>query len=363
MTAVRPGPSDEQAMIRDQARRALAQQPLAERHRRLLETRGDFDRELWRMCADLGWTAIAIPERFGGLGMGRAELAVIAEELGRALGSVPLVPSLAGAAAALLDFGSDAQRERWLPQLASGAVVGALCPDAGSGPGLRIGTGGASGALPLVCAAAFADLLVAPAIDADGTVALVLVDLSGAGVERTPVDSIDNSRGYAQVRLDGASAERLPGADDGAMRRLLARVALAAASEQIGGADACLYGTRDFVLQRLAFGQPIGGFQGVKHRLADIYALVEVARGNVAAALAAPDADIELPAAAARLSASRAYEVAAQEAIHLHGGIGITWEADWHLHHRRARAMACDWQGSAYWRDRIVDILCEAEVR
>jgi alkylation response protein AidB-like acyl-CoA dehydrogenase len=347
-------------MIRDQARRALAEYPLDERLRDLLTRKGDFDRDLWALGRDLGWTGIVVSAEQGGLGLGMAELAILAEETGRALASLPLVPG-AVATIAVQNWGSDAQRERWLPPFAAGETIGCVAlPDReGSEAPLRFDGGRVSGSLPVVCAGAITDLLVAPVLYAEGQSGLALIELAGAKVE--PCDTIDNSRGYARIAFDSAEAELLDAAGAGAAETLLGQLALASAFEQIGGAEACLYGARDYALERQVFAQPIGAFQAIKHRLADIYAMIEVARGNAAAALAADPKDAPLAIAAARLTATKAYEYAAQEAIQIHGGIGVTWEAPWHLHHRRARCLASDWEGPAYWRDIIVDGLAAKE--
>jgi acyl-CoA dehydrogenase len=144
---------------------------------------------------------------------------------------------------------------------------------------------------------------------------------------------------------------------------LLQRLAVITAFEQLGGSETCMELARDYAAQRHAFGQPIGKFQAIKHKIAEMYVLNELARGNAlraAQSLAQDQPDLPLRAAAARLSATTAYDYAAAEAIQVHGAIGVTWEHDLHLHYRRARATALELGSAAVWEDLIVDILAEA---
>ena len=173
-----------------------------------------------------------------------------------------------------------------------------------------------------------------------------MADLNAGGVDRTLRDTLDNSRCVADLAFDGARATPLQASDaHAAARSVLQRVATVLAFEQLGGAETCMELARDYALQRYAFGQPIGRFQAIKHKIAEMYVANELARGNAlraAQAIAEEASDLPLRAAAARLSASAAYDYAAAEAIQVHGALGVTWEHDLHLHYRRSRATALE---------------------
>ncbi len=361
--------SPEQDMLRDQARRVLEAHAAADTALACLEHSGDFDRALWHRAAELGWTAITIEEEHDGLGLGALDLCVLAEEIGRSAAALPLTASLCLAAEALTLWGNEAQRGRFLPAVAAGRCIGTLAfAEAGesgvpTAPELRLEGGRLSGTKEAVLNGAFADLAIVLCTDADSRIpGLALVDLGQAAVKRETFPSIDNGRGFARLIFQGAEADWLGACGDGVARcrALLDRAAIATAFEQIGGAEICLERARDYALERRAFGQPIGAFQAIKHRLADMYARLELARGAayeaVEAWITSSDA-LPLTAAAARLAASRAYDFAATEAIHVHGALGVTWEAGLHLHYRRARALALELGSAPYWQDRLVDHL------
>ncbi|MEI9930330.1 MAG: acyl-CoA dehydrogenase family protein [Rhizomicrobium sp.] len=176
-----------------------------------------------------------------------------------------------------------------------------------------------------------------------------------------PLEGFDFVRPHANIRLDGATAVDLDIADaDEALDRLLDQAAVACAFEQIGGAEACLWMARDYALQRSAFGRPIASYQALKHKLADLYVLVELARSNAFFAAWAMDHDASaLPAAAAtaRLAATEAYETAARESLQTHGGIGFTWDADCHFHYRRARLLSVALGTPVFWSERLFGAL------
>ena len=354
----------ERELIREQARRLLADSQQPEVLRRLLDTKSEFDRELWASMAALGWMGLTIPEEFDGLGMSLADQVVIAEELGRVVAAVPYGATLYAATPALLEWGSHEQKQQWLPKIAAGEAIGAFAfAETGEAglpvmPGVSFKDGWLDGEKVAVSAGAFADFAIVQASSVDGEI-LVLVDLHQIGVDREVLDTLDNSRGIAHLRFHGATAEQLPGSDRAAARRVLANAALMTSFEQVGGAQACLFAARDYALQRRVFGQPIGAFQAIKHRLADLYTAIEVARGNALAGLDEDEQDYELAGAAARIAGIRAYDFSAQEALQVHGAIGVTWEADLHLHYRRARTLGLEWGSQPYWRERLVSLLVD----
>jgi len=350
---------DDHRQIVQEAQRVLSDGWSPDTLRHLLEQVGVHDDRFWTTCRDMGWTGIAVSEDQGGLGLGPIELCLTAEVVGRFVGGAPFLSTGYGVTEALRRFGSPDQQDRHLAGLASGEMTGAihLTPVLDGGEHLAWTDGTLSGKTGLVVAGAWANLLVTLARDtATGRDILVLVALDD-GTDREPVQTFDNSRGYAVLRFDRAPAEILA-TDDAtqAALDLLARVAVVVAFEQLGGAEACMERARDFANDRQAFGQPIGKFQAIKHRIAEMYVANELARGNaLRAALALRDDadDLVLRAGAARLTAIEAYEFAATEAIQTHGAIGITWEHDLHLFFRRSRALALELGARGPWQDLV----------
>jgi len=279
------------------------------------------------------------------------------------------VPSIYLATDALIRLGSEAQKRKWLPRLASGETIGTLAWAEGVGvprlDRLVVQVQGASlgGAKQCVPAGMIANLAVVVARSGEEP-GLYLVDLSDPGVTRTRVDSIDPTRSHAILTFDDAPAERLAGGVGAqALESLLARAAVLTAFEQVAGAEAALEMARAYALERYAFGRPIGSFQAIKHKLADVVVATTLARSNAyfaASALGNDDAELPMAAACARVSASRAFDLAAQENLHVHGGGGYTWELDCHLYYRRARELSLVLGSPRAWKERIA---CALEAR
>src|SRR5215470_12185229 len=358
--------SEDQKFVQKTARDYLAQHAGLDVCRRVLESPAQgYDRALWKGVAEMGWLGTAVPEAYGGAGLGYLELVLIAEEVGRALAPIPFAPSVALATEALLHFGSEEQRRRHLPRLASGECIGAFAaaeggtdaaPDA---PRTRFEAGRLHGEKLPVLDGESADLCVVARGAAGPT--LFLVDLHGPGVSRAPLASFDPSRPQARITFDGAAAEALGPADGAAaIRALLDRAAVMAGFEQLGGATRALELTREYALGRYAFGRPIASFQALKHRLADLYAAIELARSNgyyAAWALSSGSDELELAACTFRAAASDAFELATREMIQIHGGVGFTWEYDCHLFYRRAK-LASAWLGTpSAWREKLIQRL------
>jgi alkylation response protein AidB-like acyl-CoA dehydrogenase len=364
--------TDEQKALKDEARRFLtAVSPLSV-VRAVLENPADgYDRALWRRIGEQGWCGAAVPEAYGGLGIGYVELCALAEELGRALAPVPFASSVYQFAEALLLAGSEAQKAALLPQLAVGGVIGTLAVS--EGPGVltaeriaaRFVGGSLTGTKLPVADGLAADRAVVLAVADEGP-GLYLVDLAGAGVERRAVSTIDPTRGSAQITFTDAPAQLLgrPGEGLAQLSRIEDRAAILIAFEQLGGADRCLEMARDYALERYAFGRPIGSYQAIKHKLADVFVRNEVARANAyygAWALSTDAPELPLAAAAARVAGSAAYWLASKENIQTHGGIGFTWEADCHFFYRRARHLGLILGAPRDWKRRVADRL-EARV-
>ena len=356
--------SEDQKFVQKTARDFLAERASLDACRRVLESPElAFDAELWKGVGEMGWLGAAVPEELGGAGLGTLELVLIAEEIGRALAPIPFGPSVYVATEALLQHGSDDQKRRTLPRLASGDLVGCFALAEGTGdlaPGAvetRFEKGRLRGEKLPVLDGGAAGLGVVVARAAGGPV-LTLVDLAGPGVTRTPLKSFDPSRPQARIVFDDAPAEPLGPADaTRAIAGLLDRAAVIAGFEQLGGATRALEMTRDYALGRYAFGRPVASFQAIKHRLADLYAAIELARSNgyyAAWALSSGSDELELAACSFRAAASDAFELATREMIQIHGGVGYTWEYDCHLFYRRAKLLAA-WLGTASaWREMLI---------
>ncbi|MEU5914980.1 acyl-CoA dehydrogenase [Streptomyces sp. NPDC047141] len=322
----------------------------------------------WRpLTEQVGVAGLAVPEEYGGAGYGAGEVHVVMDELGRELSPVPYLGSAVLVVPALLASDDPEACARLLPELASGAVVGALAwaengswdpsavraeATAGSGGEWRI-----TGAKEHVLGGAEAGLLLVAARTEAG-VSLFEVPVDGDGVTRSPRVTMDSTRAQARVELTGARA-RLVGAE-GAGGRVLAHVldlaCAALAAEQVGAAARCLDLTLAYARERVQFGRPIGSFQAVKHRLADAYVLVESARSaalGASFAAAAGDPGLTRLAAAAKSACSEAFSSVAGEMIQLHGGIGITWEHDAHRYFKRAHGAAQLFGPPAWHRARL----------
>ncbi|MGP9810200.1 acyl-CoA dehydrogenase family protein [Rhodopseudomonas sp. NSM] len=362
--------SDDQKQLRDQARRFLAEKCPPKAVRAVLEGKADYDRDLWKGLAEMGFLGVAIPEEFGGAGAGHLELCVIAEELGRALAPVPFASTVYLAAEALLIAGSDEQKQKWLPKISSGEAIGTLALFEGTGnPSAKAikvaATNGAiSGTKKPVADGAIADFAIVAARTGNSgrevDISLFLVDLKAGGVTAKPLQNVDPSRQQAELVFDGAKAEPLGAANEGwsILSRVLDRAAVLIAFEQVGGADRALEMGRDYALDRIAFGRPIGSFQAVKHILADMYVSATLARSNCyygAWALSTDAGELAEAAAAARISATQAFQHCSKQNIQVHGGMGFTWEFDCHLYYRRSNALALALGSQSYWEDQLID--------
>ncbi|KWV48816.1 acyl-CoA dehydrogenase [Bradyrhizobium macuxiense] len=362
--------SDEQKQMRDEARKFLSEQCPPRAVREVLDGKAPYDKALWKGLAEMGFLGVAIPEKFGGAGAGHLELCVIAEEMGRALAPVPFSSTVYLAAEALLIAGSDAQKQKWLPRIASGDAIGTLALFEGKGnPSpkaikLTANGGALNGVKKPVPDGAIADFAVVAArtgsAGRESDVSLFIVDLKAAGVEVKPLTNIDLTRGQAEIAFKDAKAEPLGAAGEGwgVITQVLDRAAVLTAFEQVGGADRALEMGRDYALDRIAFGRPIGSFQAVKHMLADMYVSATLARSNCyygAWALSTNAGELPEAAAAARISATQAFQHCAKNNIQVHGGMGFTWEFDCHMYYRRANAVALGLGSLSYWEDALID--------
>jgi acyl-CoA dehydrogenase len=352
--------SDEAEALRDQARKFLEAKAGRDKARSVMEAETTHDAALWKEIAELGWTALRIPEEYGGLGLSVLELCVLAEEVGRALAPVPFTSSVLLATEALLIGGSDAQKAKWLPKLADGSAVGAVALSEGNAaaPGarsaLQVSNGKISGAKLPVQDGDIADFVIV-----NGPEGLLIVDMASPGIIRENVDTIDLVRKSIKLHFSNTPAEPLDGGR-ATLDAFLHSAAILLAFESVGGADSAMEMTLAYAKDRVAFGRKIGGYQAVKHRCADMYIKNQLARSHAyygAWALLTGAPELPQAAAGARIAASDAFQFAAEENVQLHGGIGFTWESDCQFFYRRARLLALTLGSKAHWADRLIRAL------
>ncbi len=362
--------SDAQKALKQQTRGFLRAACDTTVPRRVLENADEpYARDLWQQICANESLGIAIPEEYGGIGFGYLELCVVAEELGRAIAPVPFSSSVYLATEAVLLGGSEDQKQALLPKLAGGEAIGTFALSEGPGQATEanlqttLKNGRLSGTKVPVTDGDVADFCVVVARDGNGT-SLAVVDLGADGVSREQVDTLDPSRSNARITFDGAEAELLGESGQGweLKSRVFDRAAVLFAMEQLGGADACLEMAIGYAKGRYAFGRPIGSFQAIKHKLADMYIKNELARANCyygAWALSTDAPELPVAAAAARVAATQAFHFASKENIQTHGGIGFTWESDCHLYYRRAKLLALSIGSERVWKDRLISGLEE----
>jgi alkylation response protein AidB-like acyl-CoA dehydrogenase len=330
------GFTDDQREIQRTARDLLGERATSARVREHAEARTSDD-ALWRELSELGWPGIAVSEQYGGQGLGQIELSILCEELGRSLAPVPFLSS--AMAASLIEHGGTAeQRERWLPGLASGETLGAL--------------GAASdGTAALVIGADRAQVIVL--IEDDGSARV----LAAEEAEIAPLQAIDPTRSAARVSAGDAGEALTDEACAG-----LGRALVSISSELVGVCDRALGMTVEYVKDRKQFGVPVGSFQAVSHRCAQMLLDTEKARSTAASAAWTADANPEglaEAAAMAKAAASEAGREVTAAAIQMHGGIGFTWEADVHWLYKRAQIDAALLGGAGRHRRQLASILAD----
>jgi len=358
--------SEEQEELRAAVRRFLTEKSPETEVRRLMDTTEGYDPAVWsQMAEQLGLQSLTIPEEFGGSGFTYVELLVVLEEMGAALLCAPFFSSVALAANALLTSGDDEAKKTYLPGIASGETIATLaitedngkwdfsgieCAATEQGEGWVL-----DGHKSFVLDGHVADLVVVAARSAAG-VSLFAVKGDAAGLTRTPLPTMDQTRKQARLEFSSTPAA-LIGTDGGAeagLSKTLDLAAVALAAEQVGGAQHVLDASVDYAKTRIQFGRPIGSFQAIKHKCADMLLEVESAKSAAyyAAWAAAEDSD-ELPVVAslAKSYCSEAYFHAAAENIQIHGGIGFTWEHPAHLYFKRAKSSELLFGDPAYHRE------------
>lgn len=376
--------SDEQEMIRASAESFLADVSDSAAVRAAMASELGYDVELWqRLCGEMYWPAIHIPEVYGGLGLGYVELAILLEQMGRRLLCSPFFATACLATPALLLAGSEQQKTTWLPRIAAGQVTGTLAFASANrwdaetvqvsviaeGEGFLL-----NGTLAYVLDGHSADLLIVaartPGSTGEAGISLFALAADSAGVEREALPTMDQTRRQARLQLNAVylGAECLLGEFGTAwpqLERILQLACIGLAAEQTGGAQQALDLSVAYMQERQQFGRAIASFQALKHRAADMMLQVECARSAayyaacVAQELLDPAGDVQvaaelqLAAALAKAQCSEAFFHCAAESIQLHGGVGFTWEYDPHLYFKRARASESYLGAPALHRERI----------
>ncbi len=369
--------TEEQEELRAAARAFLAEASSSERVRAAMASETGYDPEVWkRIGSELGWTSVIVPEACGGIGLGAVELGALLEPMGEALLCSPFFATVCLAAQAVLAAGSEEQKRRWLEPLAEGQVRAALATseprqsfdavalearrEGGAGSSYRLG-----GVKRYVLDGHRADWLVvsarAPGSTGDEGLSLFVVPGDAAGLTRRALPTMDLTRRQAELRFEGVvvpEESRLgeEGAGAAALRRALDLGAIALSAECVGGAQRSLDLSVAYAKEREQFGRPIGSFQAIKHKCADMMVLVETARSAAyyAACVAAEERpELSVAASLAKAYCSEAYYRCAAESIQIFGGVGFTWEYDPHLYFKRARASEALLGTPVWHRERV----------
>ena len=372
--------SEEQTMIRDGAKSWVQEKSPVTAFRKMRDSGNPdgFDRNVWNEMAEMGWAGILIPEEFGGTGLGYLTLGLVLEETGRTLTASPLISTALTATTALLLAGSDAQKKKYLPQIAEGKLIATLAVDEGahhapdkvalkaekSDKGYKL-----SGKKSFVLDGGSADLIIVAARtsgkpgDKSG-ITLFLVDGKASGLTRETLKTVD-SRGVANLTLSNVevSGDAVLGPVDGGrdiLEATLDRARAGLAAEMLGQAAQSFDVTLEYLKTRVQFGQVIGSFQALQHRAAKMFTDLELARSCVEGALQAIDKDANDVAQLASLAKAKVGDLVhlvSNEMVQMHGGIGMTDAHDAGLYLKRARAQEATFGGSSYHRDRYATLL------
>jgi alkylation response protein AidB-like acyl-CoA dehydrogenase len=367
------GFSEEQEMLRRSARSLLEKECPSTVVRRLMEDERGYDPALWKKMAELGWTGLVIPEEYGGSALSYVDLVLVMEEMGRVILPSPFIGT-AMIAEAIKFAGSETQKKTLLPKIAAGDLIGAVAwlEPSGSwdadtvrltarrdGPDYVL-----DGSKLFVNDAHLADcILVASRTGGSGEngITLFALDPKRSGLSITPLKPMDQTRKLSEVKFDGvrASREDVVGAEGQGwpiLARILDRGKVMLAAEMIGGAQKVLEMTVEYAKVRVQFGRPIGSFQAVQHKCANMMVDIEGARSAVYYASWAVSNDVPegpVAAAVAKAAASDAYRRVSADGIQLHGGIGFTWEHDLHLYFKRAKSSEFTFGDATYNRELI----------
>ena len=373
------GFNDEQELLRSTARKFFENECPSETVRRLMDSPEGMTPEIWGKLAEQGWLGLVFPEAYDGMGLGFVDLTVLMEEMGRAVVPGPYFSTVLLGGLAILEAGSEAQKKEWLPKIASGnkrVTLAWMEPSAALGPaGVTLEAKGAGGSYTLSGTKLFvpdahtADAIVVVARTGAGAgesgVSLFLVPRTARGVEVKLLPTMDQTRKLCEVTLTGVTLgpEALlgaPGLGWTPLARVLDRATVALCAEMCGGAQKVLDMTVEYAKIRQAFGKPIGSYQGVKHKAADMLVEVENSKSITYYAAWAVDegvAEGPLAVSMAKAYVSDAYRRVSAAGIQLHGGIGFTWEHDLHLYFKRAKGSEFTFGDATYHRERVAQLV------
>jgi alkylation response protein AidB-like acyl-CoA dehydrogenase len=341
--------SDDQRALRDAARAFLERETPISYARAMMDDARGYRDDVWQKMARLGWMGLTFAEDAGGVGEGFSSLAILLAEMGRVVLPGPYFSSVVLAGHAIAEAGSDAQRKDLLPAICSGELIAAFAHDATE---VEVRDDRLTGTARYVFdGAAASRIIVATSMG-------LFVTQPGA-VTAVPVITMDATRKVAHLTFDGTPAERLEG-DAAALQRVLDRAYVGLAAEMLGGAERVIELAVDYAKQRVQFDRPIGSFQAVKHRAADMALDVDSLRNAVnyaAWAVERNHPDATLAASMAKAYASDAYRRVAASGIQVHGGIGFTWEHDMHLYFKRAKASEVAFGNADWHRERMAGLL------
>lgn len=355
----------EQEQFRAQVRRFLDSECPLERVRALAASDAPFDRALWKKSADLGWHGLVVPEQHGGLGLAWEDVVVVAEEAGRTLFPSPFIAT-AAAARLIAKLGNDAQQDRWLTAIAAGDMTATIAvteeSDLAYEAGVEMKAESRADALVLSGAKMFvpdgqgADLLLVAAREGAG-LSVFAVPSDSSGITREPLNLVDATHraariSFERVPVDASARLGTAGGAAGALRNALDAQTVAVSAEMVGSAQAALDLAVEYAKVRKQFGQPIGRFQGVKHKLAEIHVAIESARSLTYYASWAVDnaEDAALHVSMARVFAGEAVDRAGEECVQTHGAIGFTAECDAQLYYKRGR-FSRNFGGTPSWHN------------
>ena len=374
------GFNDEQELLRSTARKFFENECASETVRKLMDGPEGMTPDLWKKLAEQGWLGLIVPDEWGGMGLGIVDLVVLMEEMGRAVVPGPFFSTVLLGGLAILEAGSEAQKKTWLSRLSSGDAKAALAwmePSAELGArGITLPATARAGGYSLdgtklfVQDAHTADVIVVAARTASGKtpeegVSLFLVPRGTPGLSVTLLPTMDQTRKLCEVTLKGVTvgADALMGTAGAGwtpLGRVLDRATVALCAEMCGGAQKVLDMTVEYAKIRQAFGRPIGSYQGVKHRAADMLVDVENSKSITYYAAWAMDegvAEGPLAVSMAKAYVSDAYRRVSGAGIQLHGGIGFTWEHDLHLYFKRAKGSEFTFGDATWHRERVAQLV------
>jgi alkylation response protein AidB-like acyl-CoA dehydrogenase len=360
--------TDEQEELRKTVRSFLENKSSEEAVREQMETENGFDPAVWsQMGEQMGLQGLSIPEEFGGSGYGFVELGIVLEEMGRALLCAPFFSTAVLAANTLLQSGDDAAKAKYLPGIASGETIATLAYTEPSGKwdesGITMEATASGDGYTLTGTKSFvldgnaADLIIVAAKTGAGT-SLFAVQGDASGLTKTNLSTMDQTRKQAKLDFDNTPAELIGEEGKGwdTLETVLDLAAVALAAEQVGGAQKVLEMAVDYAKVRVQFGRPIGSFQAIKHKCADMLLEVESAKSAAYYGMwCASEMNDELPSTAslAKAYCSEAYFHASAENIQIHGGIGFTWEHPAHLYFKRAKSSELLFGDPTYHREQL----------